>query len=125
MLVRRHTTYAHVGNHVWRVSDLDADLGEARAEWAHAEGYHEGRAADHGAVQQPSQQAVHVGRSHLRTPARTQVSDAHQRERSWQRVEQHRVGTQLLVGPASAWRCEQMKVCFSTRATSDGAERAK
>ncbi len=32
---------------------------------------------------------------------------------------------QLLVGPASSWRSEQMKVRSSTRATSPGSERAK
>ena len=32
-------------------------------------------------------------------------------------------GIQLLVGPASASRSEQMKVRFSTRATSPGSER--
>jgi len=31
--------------------------------------------------------------------------------------------TQLLVGPASSWRSEQMKVRSSTRATSLGSER--
>ncbi len=32
---------------------------------------------------------------------------------------------QLLVGPASSSCCEQMKVRSSTRATSDGLERAR
>ena len=32
---------------------------------------------------------------------------------------------QLLVGPASSWRCEQMKVRSSTRATSLGSEQAR
>ncbi len=34
-------------------------------------------------------------------------------------------GAQLLVGPASSSRSEQMKVRFSTRATSEGWDRAR
>ena len=31
---------AHVDHHVGRIRDLDADVGDVRAEWAHAEGNH-------------------------------------------------------------------------------------
>ena len=79
------------------VGQLDADLGDRRAERAHRERHHVHRAAAHAA-----------GEQRLRRPV---CSSA--------RISAGAI--QLLVGPASSLLCVQMKVRSSTRATSLGS----
>ena len=84
----------HRDHHVRRVGDLHPELGDLAAQRAHAERHHVHGAAAHG--------------TRRRSPRTSCAS---------------RSGAiQLLVGPASCSRSEQMNVRSSTRATSPGSE---
>ena len=55
---------AHVDGHVGRVGELDADMGDGRAERPHAEGDHVHGAAAHAAVEEIVQGLAHLLRVH-------------------------------------------------------------
>src|SRR5690606_35569865 len=61
---------AHAGHqllihgHVGAVGQFDPDVGDVRAEWAHAERHHVHRAASHAAVKQRLQRGAHFSGVH-------------------------------------------------------------
>ena len=92
-----HTRHdAHAHGHIRRVGDLHADMRDGGADRPHGEGQHVHGAAPHAPCEQARSRAF--------------ISDG---------------SIQLLVGPASAGWTLQMNVRSSTRATSEGSERAR
>ena len=95
---RSHARHdAHADDDVGAVGDLDADVRDRTAERSHRERHDVHRASAHAAVEQARAACARIFAG----------------------------ATQLFVGPASSSRSLQMNVRSSTRATSDGSERAR